>query len=97
MGSVEANGLPKVLINVGAKNVCLTNTFAFCSLTQSQVPFYTPIQDPPAGTPWDVQPEGSLFSPLKLRGLTLHNRIIVSPMCQYVTPHIPPRTVQLIL
>ncbi|KAF4501384.1 oxidoreductase [Fusarium agapanthi] len=67
MGSVEANGHPKTLINVGAKNV----------------PFYTPIQDPPAGTPWDVQPEGSLFSPLKLRGLTLHNRIIVSPMCQY--------------
>jgi len=24
-----------------------------------------------------------LFSPLQLRGITLHNRIVVSPMCQY--------------
>lgn len=57
----------KVIINTAAKDV----------------PFYTPVQDPPAGTPWDVQPEGTIFSPLKLRGLTVHNRIIVSPMCQY--------------
>ncbi|KAH7134246.1 hypothetical protein EDB81DRAFT_803499 [Dactylonectria macrodidyma] len=57
----------KVIINTPAKDVS----------------FYTPLQDPPAGTPWDAQPEGTLFSPLKLRGLTLHNRIIVSPMCQY--------------
>ncbi|KAI8629505.1 FMN-linked oxidoreductase [Xylariaceae sp. FL1651] len=47
------------------------------------VPFYTPIQDPPAGTPWDPQPEGVLFSPLKINGMQIHNRIIVSPMCQY--------------
>jgi 2,4-dienoyl-CoA reductase-like NADH-dependent reductase (Old Yellow Enzyme family) len=25
-----------------------------------------------------------LFSPITLRGLTLSNRIVVSPMCQYV-------------
>ncbi|KAM0432928.1 hypothetical protein ACHAPT_004633 [Fusarium lateritium] len=61
------NGHRKVIVNTGAKNVS----------------FYTPVQDPPAGTPWDPQPEGSLFSPLKLRNLTLRNRIIVSPMCQY--------------
>ncbi|EEU40162.1 uncharacterized protein NECHADRAFT_57931 [Fusarium vanettenii 77-13-4] len=61
------NGHRKVIVNTGAKNVS----------------FYTPIQDPPAGTPWDPQPEGTLFSPLKLRNLTLRNRIIVSPMCQY--------------
>ncbi|KAM0220165.1 hypothetical protein ACHAPA_000843 [Fusarium lateritium] len=67
MPSTEVNGHSKVIINVGAKNV----------------PFFTPIQDPVAGTPYDVQPEGNLFSPLKLRSLTLHNRIIVSPMCQY--------------
>ncbi|KAI3331684.1 FMN-linked oxidoreductase [Xylariaceae sp. AK1471] len=47
------------------------------------VPFYTPIQDPPAGTAWDPQPEGSLFSPLQINGMRIHNRIIVSPMCQY--------------
>ncbi|KAI1461347.1 FMN-linked oxidoreductase [Annulohypoxylon moriforme] len=57
----------KNLINYGAPNV----------------PFFTPIQDPPAGSPWDVQPEGSLFSPLKINETVLHNRIIVSPMCQY--------------
>ncbi|KAI1083478.1 FMN-linked oxidoreductase [Whalleya microplaca] len=45
--------------------------------------FFTPIQDPPAGTPWDPQPETSLFSPLKINELVLQNRIIVSPMCQY--------------
>lgn len=53
------------------------------NLGAQDVPFFTPVQDPPAGTPWDSQPEGTIFSPLKLRGLTLHNRIIVSPMCQY--------------
>lgn len=48
------------------------------------LPFYTPLQFPPAGTPWDPQPSSSsLFSPLALRGLTLPNRIFVSPMCQY--------------
>ncbi|KAI1244487.1 hypothetical protein MGN70_014359 [Eutypa lata] len=47
------------------------------------VPYFTPIQDPPAGKHWDEQPEGSLFCPLKINGLTIHNRIIVSPMCQY--------------
>ena len=25
----------------------------------------------------------ALFSPIKLRGLTLKNRLVVSPMCQY--------------
>lgn len=56
----------KIIINHGAKDV----------------PFYTPAQDPPAGTAWDPQPDKAIFSPLKVRDLTLHNRIIVSPMCQ---------------
>ncbi|KAI1845762.1 hypothetical protein JX265_000059 [Neoarthrinium moseri] len=47
------------------------------------ISYFTPVQDPAAGTAWDKQPEGSLFSPLKINGLTLHNRIILSPMCQY--------------
>jgi 2,4-dienoyl-CoA reductase-like NADH-dependent reductase (Old Yellow Enzyme family) len=35
----------------------------------------------------EVTPPGShLFSPLRLRGLTLRNRIGVSPMCQYSSP-----------
>lgn len=50
----------------------------------SQTPYFTPAQDIPAGTAADPQPDGKaipkLFQPLKLRGLTLQNRIMVSPM-----------------
>ncbi|KAJ9129721.1 hypothetical protein NKR23_g12476, partial [Pleurostoma richardsiae] len=49
--------------------------------------FSTPIQDPPSGTAINSQPDGKpipkLFTPLKVRGMTMQNRIIVSPMCQY--------------
>jgi 2,4-dienoyl-CoA reductase-like NADH-dependent reductase (Old Yellow Enzyme family) len=52
-----------------------------------QISYYTPQQIPPAGSAIDPQPDGreipKLFQPLKLRGLTLQNRIFVSPMCQY--------------
>ncbi|KAK4085821.1 hypothetical protein Purlil1_9778 [Purpureocillium lilacinum] len=51
------------------------------------VPFFTPEQDPVAGTALVPQPSGKtvpkLFTPLKIRGVTLPNRIWVSPMCQY--------------
>ena len=51
------------------------------------ISYYTPLQRPPAGTASDPQPNGSpipkLFKPLKLRGLTLQNRIMLSPLCQY--------------
>ncbi|KAI9167978.1 NADPH dehydrogenase [Paramyrothecium foliicola] len=50
------------------------------------VPFYTPAQTPPAGTaflPDDGSPPPKLFTPLKIRGLVMPNRIWVSPMCQY--------------
>ncbi|KAL8947396.1 MAG: hypothetical protein Q9222_006318 [Ikaeria aurantiellina] len=51
------------------------------------VDYYTPAQNPPSGTASDPQPNGShppkLFQPLKLRGLTLQNRIMLSPLCQY--------------
>ncbi|KAI1075081.1 FMN-linked oxidoreductase [Whalleya microplaca] len=46
-------------------------------------PFYTPVQDPPAGSALDVSTAPTLFKPLQIRGLTLHNRFAVSPMCQY--------------
>ncbi|KAI5859850.1 NADPH dehydrogenase [Durotheca rogersii] len=65
------SGVPKDIPNVAAKGV----------------PFFTPAQEPPAGTAVDPQPDGSaipkLFTPLRIRGLTLQNRIFVSPMCQY--------------
>ena len=32
---------------------------------------------------FDIKPDSGLFDPLKIRGLTLENRIVVSPMCQY--------------
>ncbi|KAL8739154.1 MAG: hypothetical protein Q9181_000183 [Wetmoreana brouardii] len=41
----------------------------------------------PSGTATDPQPDGKpipkLFQPLKLRGLRFHNRIFLSPLCQY--------------
>ncbi|KAH8672632.1 hypothetical protein BGZ60DRAFT_429954 [Tricladium varicosporioides] len=57
-------------------------------------PYYTPIQAIPSGTAIDPShashpstttpsPLPKLFTPLTLRSLTLQNRIIVSPMCQY--------------
>ncbi|KAI4870433.1 NADPH dehydrogenase [Hypoxylon rubiginosum] len=47
------------------------------------VPFYTPVQDPPAGTALDPATAPTLFQPLKIRGMQLQNRFAVSPMCQY--------------
>ncbi|SMQ49684.1 unnamed protein product [Zymoseptoria tritici ST99CH_3D7] len=52
--------------------------------------YFTPLQDPPAGTALvedgkkDAVPK--LFRPLKIRGLTLQNRIMLSPLCQYSAP-----------
>jgi 2,4-dienoyl-CoA reductase-like NADH-dependent reductase (Old Yellow Enzyme family) len=49
-----------------------------------------PIQKPtargcPAGTDHDREvPEIDLLSPLTIRGVTLPNRIVMSPMCQYI-------------
>lgn len=43
-----------------------------------------PTHGAPAGAEHDSEvPEIDLFSPLRLRGLTLRNRIAMSPMCQY--------------
>ena len=50
------------------------------------ISYFTPAQDPPAGTALGTQdgsPVPKLFTPLKIRGVQLHNRIWVSPMCQY--------------
>lgn len=39
----------------------------------------------PAGSEHDREvPEVDLLSPLKIRGVTLRNRIVMSPMCQYI-------------
>ncbi|KAI5862724.1 FMN-linked oxidoreductase [Durotheca rogersii] len=47
------------------------------------VPFYTPVQHPPAGTALDPAAAPTLFQPLTIRGVTLQNRFVVAPMCQY--------------
>ncbi|KAK0496045.1 FMN-linked oxidoreductase [Armillaria luteobubalina] len=51
------------------------------------VSFFTPEQVPSAGTAAASQPDDkptpALFQPLTIRGLTVQNRIFVSPMCQY--------------
>lgn len=51
------------------------------------VPFYTPLQQIAPGIalthPDDRATLPKLFQPIKLRGLTLQNRIVVSPMCEY--------------
>ena len=43
---------------------------------------HPPTIPPPAGTALTPSPP-HLFTPLTIRGLTLQNRIMVSPMCQY--------------
>ncbi|KAI0172038.1 NADPH dehydrogenase [Hypoxylon sp. FL1284] len=43
--------------------------------------FYTPVQDPPVGTALDPSTAPTLFQPLKIRGMELQNRFVVSPMC----------------
>lgn len=48
------------------------------------VPFYTPAQPLPAGTALpSATAVPTLFTPLTLRSMTLANRFVVSPMCQY--------------
>lgn len=42
------------------------------------VPFFTP-----AGTALSPETAPVLFRPVKMRGMTLQNRFVVSPMCQY--------------
>ncbi|KAI1050691.1 hypothetical protein LB507_009205 [Fusarium sp. FIESC RH6] len=45
------------------------------------VPYYTPAQEPPAGT----QTSGStkLFTPITIRGVRFPNRLFLAPLCQY--------------
>ncbi|KAG2065670.1 FMN-linked oxidoreductase [Suillus decipiens] len=51
------------------------------------ISYFTPAQVPAAGTAFNPQPDGTpiptLFQPIKIRGTTFHNRIFLSPLCQY--------------
>ena len=42
------------------------------------ISYFTPAQDPPAGSAVNPETAPKLFKPLKIRGLTLQNRIFVS-------------------
>jgi 2,4-dienoyl-CoA reductase-like NADH-dependent reductase (Old Yellow Enzyme family) len=44
-------------------------------------PYYTPAQDPPAGTSSDGSTK--LFTPITIRGVTFPNRLFLAPLCQY--------------
>ncbi|RDW91786.1 hypothetical protein BP5796_01180 [Coleophoma crateriformis] len=51
------------------------------------ISYFTPAQEPPAGTARNPQTSGrpvpKLFRPLEVRGMTFQNRIGLAPMCQY--------------
>jgi 2,4-dienoyl-CoA reductase-like NADH-dependent reductase (Old Yellow Enzyme family) len=51
------------------------------------ISYFTPLQSPPAGTALGMLDGSSkipkLFTPLKLRGIEIQNRIALSPLCQY--------------
>ncbi|KAI0706069.1 hypothetical protein BC835DRAFT_1260735 [Cytidiella melzeri] len=51
------------------------------------VSYFTPAQDPPAGSAAVPQPEDksipTLFQPFRIRGTQFQNRIWLSPLCQY--------------
>lgn len=49
----------------------------------ADVPYFTPAQNPPPGTALEPDSAPTLFQPLTTRGVTLHNRFVVSPMCTY--------------
>ena len=50
------------------------------------VPFFTPRHATSPGTPFNPSAKvPTLFTPLKVRDVTLRNRFIVAPMCQYST------------
>lgn len=55
--------------------------------------YFTPKHQNDPGAPFDAsKPTPTLFTPLKIRGATLRNRIIVAPMCQYSTAPTGPDT-----
>jgi 2,4-dienoyl-CoA reductase-like NADH-dependent reductase (Old Yellow Enzyme family) len=71
MAVISINGEQQPIVNKPARGVS----------------YYTPAQTVPAGKAYDPQSDGTkppkLFQDLKIRGLTFHNRIFLSPLCQY--------------
>ncbi|KFA81207.1 hypothetical protein S40288_07513 [Stachybotrys chartarum IBT 40288] len=56
-------------------------------------PYFTPRHLHSPGTPYKIDDNTpTLFTPLKIRDVTLRNRFVVSPMCQYSTAATGPET-----
>lgn len=56
------------------------------------IPYFTPAHQFSPGTPFDKNAKvPTLFKPLTIRGVTLRNRIVVAPMCQYSTAETGPQ------
>lgn len=50
----------------------------------ANAPYFTPRHKHSPGTPYKIDERTpTLFTPIKIRNVTLRNRFIVSPMCQY--------------
>ncbi|KAI1173030.1 hypothetical protein F4777DRAFT_559324 [Nemania sp. FL0916] len=47
------------------------------------IPYYTPAQDPPAGSSLSSPPVHKLFTRLVIRGVRFPNRLFLAPLCQY--------------
>jgi 2,4-dienoyl-CoA reductase-like NADH-dependent reductase (Old Yellow Enzyme family) len=57
------------------------------------IPYFTPKHLNSPGTPYKLAKDTpTLFTPLKIRDVTLRNRIIVAPMCQYSAAPTGPQT-----
>lgn len=57
------------------------------------LPYFIPQHATSPGTPFDAsKPVPTLFTPIKIRGATMRNRIIVAPMCQFSTAPTGPDT-----
>lgn len=58
------------------------------NLGAPNIPYFTPVQNPPAGTAFDPQPDGApipkLFQPLRIRGVEFQNRIWVRNVVVYI-------------
>ncbi|KAJ5257127.1 NADH oxidase [Penicillium angulare] len=59
----------------------MVGTLVIDNVAAQGISYYTPAQEPPAGT----QVEGSVkvFTPIIIRGVTLPNRLFLAPLCQY--------------
>ncbi|KAL4884395.1 hypothetical protein BJY04DRAFT_7611 [Aspergillus karnatakaensis] len=49
------------------------------------IPYFTPASNPGAAVDADSKDTPTLFRPLKIRDVTLKNRVFVAPMCMYST------------